>query len=91
MKRAGRPEEVAELVAFLASGPGRLYHRPDHICKRRDCVRRLPMPRHAPRTKLATHEVTNQPPEFVGNNLYTADQALREAVRREGRAGLMER
>ncbi len=42
------------------------------------------MPRYAPRTSLATHEVTNQPPEFAGRNLYTTDPALREAARREG-------
>lgn len=42
------------------------------------------MARYAPRAELATHEVTNQPPEFVGVNLYTTDRALREAVQREG-------
>jgi putative acyl-CoA dehydrogenase len=41
------------------------------------------MPRHAPRTSLATHEVENQPPEFAGINLYATDPALREAVLRE--------
>jgi putative acyl-CoA dehydrogenase len=38
---------------------------------------------HAPATRLATHEVTNQPPPFGPRNLYTTDTALREAVRRE--------
>ena len=41
------------------------------------------MPRFAPVTMLATHEVTNQPPEFAGQNLYRIDQPLREAVLRE--------
>ena len=38
---------------------------------------------HAPATRLATHEVTNQPPPLGPRNLYTTDTALREAVRRE--------
>jgi putative acyl-CoA dehydrogenase len=43
---------------------------------------------HAPRPspaswRLATHEVTNQPPDFAGRNLYATDLALREAVLRE--------
>ncbi len=42
------------------------------------------MPRFAPATRLETHEVTNQPPEFGGRDLYVTDTALREAVRREG-------
>ncbi|QIG80038.1 acyl-CoA dehydrogenase family protein [Stakelama tenebrarum] len=42
------------------------------------------MPRFAPATRLETHEVTNQPPEFAGRDLYATDTALREAVRREG-------
>ena len=42
------------------------------------------MPRFAPRTRLATHEVTNQPPEFAPRNLYLADPVLREAALREG-------
>ncbi len=42
------------------------------------------MPIYAPRTDLETHEVTNQPPEFAGQNLYLADAALREAAEREG-------
>jgi putative acyl-CoA dehydrogenase len=41
------------------------------------------MPRFAPATYLETHEVTNQPPEFAGQNLYQIDQPLREAVLRE--------
>jgi putative acyl-CoA dehydrogenase len=46
------------------------------------------MPRFAPRTALATHEVTNQPPDFAGRNLYRTDPALREATQREGGAWL---
>ena len=42
------------------------------------------MPRFAPATRLETHEVTNQPPEFGVRDLYVTDTALREAVRREG-------
>ncbi len=41
------------------------------------------MPRYAPTTHLPTHEITNQPPEFAGRNLYLLDQALRDAVMRE--------
>ena len=41
------------------------------------------MPLHAPVTGLPTHEVTNQPPEFSGRNLYLSDTAMREAVVRE--------
>jgi putative acyl-CoA dehydrogenase len=41
------------------------------------------MPRFAPATLLQTHEVTNQPSEFAGRNLYRIDTALREAVLRE--------
>ena len=41
------------------------------------------MIRHAPTTVLQTHEVTNQPSEFIGRNLYRIDRALREAVLRE--------
>ncbi len=52
------------------------------------------MLRHAPRTQLATHEVANQPGEFVDVNLYTSDVALRESVARhapwlEGRASAL--
>ncbi|WP_439574692.1 acyl-CoA dehydrogenase family protein [Phreatobacter sp.] len=42
------------------------------------------MPRHAPSTRLVTHEVTNQPPDFAGRNLYTSDPVLRDWARREG-------
>ena len=42
------------------------------------------MPPYAPSTQLATHEVTNQPPEFTGVNLFTSDFAFREAAVREG-------
>lgn len=42
------------------------------------------MPRYAPTTQLETHEVTNQPPAFVGHNLFDSDLALREAALREG-------
>lgn len=41
------------------------------------------MPRYAPTTHLPTHEITNQPPEFAGRNLYLLDQPLRDAVMRE--------
>ena len=41
------------------------------------------MSRFAPSTFLETHEVTNQPAEFTGVNLYLTDTALREAVLRE--------
>jgi putative acyl-CoA dehydrogenase len=44
------------------------------------------MPNAAPRTELATHEVTNQPPDFAGRNLFLADTALHEAALREGGA-----
>ena len=44
------------------------------------------MPRFAPRTSLATHDVTNQPPDFFGRDLYVTDPALREAASREGGA-----
>ncbi len=42
------------------------------------------MPRHAPSTQLETHEVFNQPPAFVGHNLFDTDRAMREAALREG-------
>ena len=48
------------------------------------------MPRHAPGTRLATHEVLNQPGEFAGRNLFVADPALRDATLREGGAWLEE-
>src|SRR5271155_4807146 len=37
-----------------------------------------------PRTTLRTHLVENQPPPLENLNAFTADRALREAVRREG-------
>jgi len=37
-----------------------------------------------PETTLATHEVTNQPPELGDFNPYRSDTALRDAVGREG-------
>lgn len=42
------------------------------------------MPRHAPSTRLATHEVTNQPPDFADRNLFTSDPVLRHWALREG-------
>ncbi len=44
------------------------------------------MPRFAPRTSLATHDVTNQPPDFAGRDLYRTDPALQDAALREGGA-----
>ncbi|HEU4911222.1 MAG TPA: DNA alkylation response protein, partial [Actinomycetes bacterium] len=38
----------------------------------------------------ATHEVTNQPPPLVGYDVFTADQALAEAVRRYAGAGVVD-
>jgi len=46
------------------------------------------MARHAPATRLTTHEVTNQPEEFAGKNLYETDIALKEAAQREAGAWL---
>ena len=46
------------------------------------------MPSYAPATRLATHEVANQPGEFAGRNLYATDIALKEAALREGGAWL---
>ncbi|MFM6830333.1 MAG: acyl-CoA dehydrogenase family protein [Novosphingobium sp.] len=37
-----------------------------------------------PRTDLQTHSVENQPPPLEGDNAFTGDIALREAVEREG-------
>ncbi len=37
-----------------------------------------------PRTSLETHEVANQPPPFEDVNLFGADNALKEALKREG-------
>lgn len=42
------------------------------------------MPSHAPATVLLTHEVSNQPEEFGGRNLFTSDPSLSEAALREG-------
>lgn len=42
------------------------------------------MPRHAPTETLATHEVTNQPPDYAPRNLFATDTALRAAALREG-------
>ena len=46
------------------------------------------MPRHAPATVLLTHEVSNQPGDFAGRDLFATDPALREAALREGGAWL---
>ena len=46
------------------------------------------MPGFAPSTRLATHEVSNQPAEFGGINLFDTDLALKEAALREGGAWL---
>ncbi|MGU9982342.1 acyl-CoA dehydrogenase family protein [Phreatobacter sp. HK31-P] len=42
------------------------------------------MPRHAPSTRLITHEVFNQPPDFAGLNLFTSDPILRHWALQEG-------
>ena len=42
------------------------------------------MTRSTPRATLATHEVTNQPPDRGDLDLWTGDVALREAIAREG-------
>lgn len=42
------------------------------------------MPLFAPTSHLPTHEVTNQPGDFAGRNLYETDLALKEAALREG-------
>ncbi len=42
------------------------------------------MPRHAPSTRLITHEVFNQPPDFAGRNLFTSDPILSHWALREG-------
>lgn len=46
------------------------------------------MPAYAPHINLATHDVANQPPEFIDVNLYATDIPLREAVMREAGAWL---
>jgi putative acyl-CoA dehydrogenase len=40
-----------------------------------------------PRTHLATHDVTNQPPPFEDIDLFSSDRVLSEAVAREGASG----
>lgn len=42
------------------------------------------MANRAPAAVLATHTVSNQPPDFAPRDLWETDAALREAVRREG-------
>lgn len=42
------------------------------------------MPKHAPAARLLTHEVSNQPEEFAGRNLFLSDPALLDAALREG-------
>ncbi len=49
------------------------------------------MPTFAPRTKLATHKVFNQPADFEGRNLFADDLPLREASLREGGSDLRPR
>jgi len=44
------------------------------------------MAHRSPIAQLATHAVTNQPPDFAPRDLYATDPALREAVQREGAA-----
>jgi len=44
-----------------------------------------------PRTRLETHEVTNQPPPFEDINLFTSDAALRDAVEHAGASGHVDR
>ncbi|WP_337133786.1 hypothetical protein [Staphylococcus aureus] len=41
------------------------------------------MPDHAPRMRLATHEVTNQPAAPGDRDLFGEDLPLREALARE--------
>src|SRR5437868_1499714 len=38
----------------------------------------------SPRASLETHDVANQPPPFEGINLFATDNALKEALKREG-------
>ncbi len=40
----------------------------------------------SPRASLETHDVANQPPPFEGINLFATDNALKEALAREGAA-----
>jgi putative acyl-CoA dehydrogenase len=44
-----------------------------------------------PRSRLETHDVSNQPPPFEEVNLFTSDAALQEAVAAAGGAGHQER
>jgi putative acyl-CoA dehydrogenase len=46
----------------------------------------MPSLQQIPSTHHITHEVTNQPPPLAGYNVFTADVALVEGVRREGAA-----
>jgi len=39
-------------------------------------MERLPMPPYRPRTQLATHEVTNQPPPLEGYSLFETNSRL---------------
>lgn len=41
------------------------------------------MTKFAPATELETHDVANQPDEYLGRNLYLNDPAMRDAIRRE--------
>lgn len=49
------------------------------------------MPDRSPRTRLATHEVTNQPPSGEARDALAADRPLREALAREAPAWVTER
>jgi putative acyl-CoA dehydrogenase len=44
----------------------------------------MPRQAHRPRTQLATHTVTNQPPPLAGYNAFSSDAALASALAREG-------
>jgi len=44
----------------------------------------MPINPYHPRTRLATHEVTNQVPPLIGYNVFATDTALMAAVDREG-------
>ncbi|MCW4153491.1 acyl-CoA dehydrogenase family protein [Halomonas sp. 18H] len=49
------------------------------------------MPDHAPRSRLASHEVHNQPPPGGDQDLLTQDRPLRDALAREAPPWVMER
>lgn len=49
------------------------------------------MPPSAPTSRLETHDVTNQPPDFAGRNLFLTDRALVAAVEREAGGWLADR